>query len=137
MVSAARSLPTPSSCPPRRRCFGCWFVLLFRDVPGEGKEHVVEGRPSKRDVVDLDLGALTARTLRDGILLATGCSDALLGHPLDALAWLASRRSQLGLGLSAGTFVSLGTITPVVWVDGPGEFRIEVEGLGSVTVMVS
>jgi len=86
---------------------------------------------------DLDLGALTARTLRDGILLATGCSDALLGHPLDALAWLASRRSQLGLGLSAGTFVSLGTITPVVWVDGPREFRIEVEGLGSVTVMVS
>jgi 2-keto-4-pentenoate hydratase len=85
----------------------------------------------------LDLGALTARTFRDGTLLATGLSDALLGHPLDALAWLASRRSRLGLELSAGTFVSLGTITPVVWVDGPGEFRIEVEGLGSVGVMVS
>jgi 2-keto-4-pentenoate hydratase len=82
----------------------------------------------------LDLGALTARTVRDGSLLATGRSDALLGHPLDALTWLANRRGQLGLGLAAGTFVSLGTITPVVWVDGPASFHIEVEGLGSVDV---
>ena len=77
---------------------------------------------------------MTARTFRDGSLLATGRSDALLGHPLDALAWLANRRGRLGLGLAAGTFVSLGTITPVVWVDGPASFHIEVEGLGSVDV---
>jgi 2-keto-4-pentenoate hydratase len=85
----------------------------------------------------LDLANLAARTFRDGALVAEGRSDALLGHPLDALAWLATRRSGLGLGLAAGTFVSLGSITPVQWVEVPGVWRIEVEALGAVTVAVA
>ena len=36
-----------------------------------------------------------------------------------------------------GAFVTLGTITPVVWVDGPATYRIEIEALGDVTVQVS
>ena len=85
----------------------------------------------------LDLAALTARTFHDGRLLAEGRSDALLGHPLDALAWLANCRSKLGLGLTAGQFVSLGTITPVHWVEAPGSYRISVEALGEVAVVVN
>ena len=97
---------------------------------------VVLGRP-RPDWHGLDLAALTARTWCDGVLLAEGRSDALLGHPLDALAWLATKRSSLGLGLAAGTFVSLGTITPVQWVDGPSHFRVEVGGLGEVALTVA
>ena len=67
----------------------------------------------------LDLAALTARTWQDGAVVAEGLSDILLGHPLDALTWLANRRSRLGLGLAAGSFVSLGSITPVQWVTAP------------------
>lgn len=85
----------------------------------------------------LVLDQLTARTFRDGELIAEGCSDSLLGHPLDALAWLANLRSRLGLGLAAGTFVSLGTMTPVQWVEGPSTWRVEVEGLGAVAVTVA
>ena len=85
----------------------------------------------------LELGALTARTFKDGELVGTGTSDLLLGHPLDALAWLANHRSALGLGLGAGSFVSLGTITQVQWVDRPATYRITVEGLGEVVVTVT
>ena len=85
----------------------------------------------------LDLAALTARTFHDDRLLAEGRSDALLGHPLDALAWLANWRSSLALGLTAGQFVSLGTITPVHWVEAPGTYRIAVEALGEVAVVVN
>ena len=85
----------------------------------------------------LDLAALTARTWRDGVLVAEGRSDVLLGHPLDALAWIANRRSSLGLGLTAGSFVSLGTITPVQWADRPATYTIEVEQLGKVAVTVA
>ena len=85
----------------------------------------------------LKLGALTARTFKDGELVGTGTSDLLLGHPLDALAWLANHRSALGLGLGAGSFVSLGTITQVQWVDRPATYRITVEGLGEVVVTVT
>ena len=93
--------------------------------------------PPVMDWRPLDLGNLQARTLRDGAVIAEGRSDALLGHPLKALAWLANRRSSLGLGLAAGTFVSLGSITPVEWVAAPARYRIEVEALGSVEVTVS
>lgn len=85
----------------------------------------------------LDLAALAASTFEDGLLLATGRSDALLGHPLDALAWLANQRSSLGLGLAAGVFVSLGSITPVHWVSRPAVYRITVEGLGEAGVTVT
>jgi 2-keto-4-pentenoate hydratase len=88
-----------------------------------------------RDFNALDLAALRARTLIDGREIATGLSDMLLGHPMDALAWLANRRSRLGLGLDADTFVSLGSITPVQWVETPSAFRIEVEALGAVEVV--
>ncbi|MEZ5823517.1 MAG: hypothetical protein R3C97_01860 [Geminicoccaceae bacterium] len=40
---------------------------------------------------DLPLDALQTRTFIDGELKATALSDQLMGHPLDALAWLAKR----------------------------------------------
>ncbi len=86
---------------------------------------------------DLPLDRLAARTLLDGELVGSGRSDALLGHPLDALAWLATCRARLGLSLAAGSFVSLGSITPVHWVAAAGRFRIEVEGLGAVELAVT
>ncbi len=97
---------------------------------------VILGSP-RTDWQSLDLAGLTARTWRDNSLLAEGIGAALLGHPLDALAWIATKRSTLGLGLAAGSFVTLGSITPVVWVESPASFRIEVDGLGAVGVRVA
>ena len=93
--------------------------------------------PPVADWRRLDLGRLAARTLRDGAVIAEGRADSLLGHPLEALAWIANRRSSLGLALPAGSFVSLGSMTPVDWVAAPARYRIEVEALGSVEVAVS
>lgn len=92
------------------------------------------GRPTT-DWQSLPLDKLTARTLIDGREVATGLSDELLGHPLNALVWLADRYAGLGWTLKAGRFVSLGTITPVQWITGPCEVRIQVEGLGGVEVV--
>ena len=74
---------------------------------------------------------------RPGSWSPKDAATCCLGHPLEALTWLANRHSGLGLGLAAGSFVSLGTITPVQWVeDGPATYRIEVERLGEVAVEV-
>lgn len=97
---------------------------------------LVLGAPA-RGWTALRLDRLDARTYLDGEPVGTGRSDALLGHPLDALAWLATRRAALGRPLGAGTVVTLGSITPVHWVTAPGRFRIEVEGLGAVELAVS
>lgn len=81
---------------------------------------------------DLSLGELVATTQLDGVEVARGTADALMGHPLNALAWLANRRAALGRPLRAGEFVTLGSINPVFWLDDPTWVRIEVEGLGRV-----
>ena len=91
--------------------------------------------PETTDWQGLTLDALTARTIIDGEEVATGLSDELLGHPLNALVWLADRYAGLGRTLKAGRFVSLGTITPVQWIAGPCAVEIEVEGLGGVGVV--
>ena len=81
---------------------------------------------------DLPLDALEARTFIDGKLVATARSDQLMGHPLDALAWLANRYGALGRTLDEGSFVSLGTITPVQWIQHACSIHIEIDQLGTV-----
>ncbi len=84
----------------------------------------------------LALDRLSARTWRDGVLVAEGTGAALLGHPLDALLFAVEKRRRLGVGLAAGTFVSLGTMSMPQWVEGPAIFRIEVEALGTVELAI-
>lgn len=68
----------------------------------------------------LDLPAAHGRLLVDGVERADGTGAELLGHPLDALAWLAgSPAAELFGGLRAGQLVFLGSVTPVIWLDGP------------------
>jgi 2-oxo-3-hexenedioate decarboxylase/2-keto-4-pentenoate hydratase len=55
-----------------------------------------------------------------------------MGHPFEALAWLANLHARLGLGLRAGEFVLLGSVVETRWV-GPGdEVAVSIEGLGEV-----
>lgn len=91
--------------------------------------------PETTDWQGLALDRLTARTIIDGRTVATGLSSELMGHPLNALVWIADRFAGLGRTLEAGRFVSLGTITPVQWIEGPCRIEIEVEGLGGVEVV--
>ena len=86
----------------------------------------------------LDLAALTARTLARRPADRRG-PQRRAARPSAGCAGLARHQAArgLGLGLAAGTFVSLGTITPVQWVEGPSLWRIEVEGLGAVSVRVA
>jgi 2-keto-4-pentenoate hydratase len=93
------------------------------------------GRSRRLDAIG-EIDKLSARTILDGVEVATGTSNALLGHPLDALAWFANRRAELGLGVPAGTTVTLGSITPVFWIERPMTVRIEIDALGAVDVHV-
>ncbi|MCB2056077.1 MAG: fumarylacetoacetate hydrolase family protein [Geminicoccaceae bacterium] len=92
---------------------------------------------ARTDWRDLPLDRLTARTFVDGQLRAEAVSSELMGHPLRALAWLVERYGRLGRTLEAGCFVSLGTITPVQWIESPAEIRIEIESLGAVSLSLT
>jgi 2-oxo-3-hexenedioate decarboxylase/2-keto-4-pentenoate hydratase len=87
-----------------------------------------------RDWRDLDLAAIKGRLLVDHTLIGEGHGADILGHPLDALAWLARRWSALGRTLPAGTIVTLGSLVQTHWAARGERIEIEAEGLGGVTL---
>ncbi len=66
--------------------------------------------------------------------VGTGRGDAILGHPLEALAWLANRKAESGESLAAGEFVLLGSVVQCHWVEPGDDVRIENDALGSARV---
>jgi 2-oxo-3-hexenedioate decarboxylase/2-keto-4-pentenoate hydratase len=85
----------------------------------------------------LDLERLEGRTLINGAEVGRGRGAMVLGHPLEALAWLANARAARGLGLRQGEFVFLGSLVETRWLDAGDGVRIEIEGLGALDLEVS
>jgi 2-keto-4-pentenoate hydratase len=84
---------------------------------------------------EADLGAIRGRILVNGEIRGEGVGADLLGHPFEALAWLAgSEAAAVFGGLKAGQVVFLGSVTPPVWLDGPCQVTAEFDVLGKVEV---
>lgn len=83
---------------------------------------------------EADLGAIRGRITVDGELRGEGVGADLLGHPLEALAWLAGSPAAAAFGgLKAGQVVFLGSVTPPIWLNGPCEVEVTFDVLGRVT----
>ncbi|MBP0444992.1 hypothetical protein J8J14_09380 [Roseomonas sp. SSH11] len=86
----------------------------------------------------LDLPAALGQVLVDGTERAQGRGAELLGHPLDALAWLASSpAAELFGGLRAGQVIFLGSVTPPIWLEGPCTVTVRFDLLGEVTARLT
>jgi 2-keto-4-pentenoate hydratase len=90
-----------------------------------------------RDWRKLDLEGLEGRTLINGAEAGRGRGAMVLGHPLEALVWLANARAARGLNLGRGKFVFLGSLVETKWLDAGDRVRIEIEGLGALDLAVS
>jgi 2-keto-4-pentenoate hydratase len=54
-----------------------------------------------------------------------------MGHPLEAIAWLANLLGTYSERLNAGDIIMTGSVTPVMWLDSvPCHAEIEFDGLG-------
>ena len=81
---------------------------------------------------DIDIKGIDAVLTRNGEVVAEGRSDAVLGNPVTAVAWLARKVDSFGVRLKAGDIVLPGSCTRAIDV-GPGdEFVADFAGLGSV-----
>jgi 2-keto-4-pentenoate hydratase len=86
-------------------------------------------RVSPRDV---DVKAIDAVLTRNGEVVAEGRSDAVLGNPVTAVAWLARKVESFGVRLRKGDIVLPGSCTRAIDVRAGDQFVAEFEGLGSV-----
>ena len=99
--------------------------------------HMVIGPAVDVDIKTLDLASVRTYIHINGESACTGSGSDVLGHPLDALAWLANSHVDRGEGIDAGQFVTTGVTgqpTPVsagnvvtAGIEGFGEIRVELE----------
>ena len=83
---------------------------------------------------EIDLRGIGARLLRNGEQVAAGRSDAVLGNPVTAVAWLARKVASFGVRLEPGHVILPGSVHRAVDVAAGDEFRAELDGLGSVSL---
>ena len=94
---------------------------------------VVLGR-EQSDWRDLDLAAVRGTLTIDGEEVASGLGADILGHPMEALAWLANHRASIGRPLLSGDFVMLGSVVKTVFFDAPAAVSVDLEGLSRAAV---
>jgi 2-oxo-3-hexenedioate decarboxylase/2-keto-4-pentenoate hydratase len=92
------------------------------------------------------LGQPVPRSAAPDLLEVIGCAHVngneagrgsgadVLGHPHNALAWLANHLAAEGLGLRAGEIVLTGSLVKTLWLEAGDSVVMELQGLGNVGV---
>jgi 2-oxo-3-hexenedioate decarboxylase/2-keto-4-pentenoate hydratase len=81
----------------------------------------------------IDLAAERGRLLVDGREIGAGRGADILGHPLEALTWLANALNDREQALRSGDVVTLGSVVETYWVDRPCSVVVRFETLGEAT----
>ncbi|MEE4023326.1 2-keto-4-pentenoate hydratase [Gordonia sp. PKS22-38] len=85
-------------------------------------------------ISEIDTGDIDAVLHRNGEIVAKGNSSAVLGHPLNAVSWLARKVESFGVRLRKGDVILPGTATRAIDISSGDHFVAEFAGLGSVTL---
>ena len=82
----------------------------------------------------LDLAKHEVTLVVNGETLHEGRGEAVLGHPLNALTWLANALCERGRGLKAGDLISTGTCCQIYFAHPGDQIRADFGILGTVEV---
>jgi len=86
------------------------------------------------DISNIDLGLCGMVLEKNGEIVVTGAGAATMGHPVNAMVWLANTLGKLGIALKAGDIVlsgAMGAMVPVVKGD---NLSMTIGGLGGCSV---
>lgn len=108
------------------------LMLIADNAWNEG---VVLGEPV-RDWRRIDLADVRGVALVDGTPVGEGCGRDVMGHPLEALAWIANHLAARGLGLWRSDVVITGSLVATRFAKPGEQVRFEVGPLGSVELAV-
>ncbi len=82
----------------------------------------------------LDLAAVGGVMTINGVQVGAGTGADVMGHPFEALAWLANHAAAGGRPLQAGDVVLTGSVVETKWVESGDTVCVAVTGLGEAAV---
>ncbi len=86
------------------------------------------------DIKNLDLALCGMVLEKNGEIVVTGAGAATLGHPVNAMVWLANTLGRLGIALKAGDIVLSGALGAMVPVQKGDNLRVTIGGIGGCSV---
>ena len=110
-----------------------WKISLIDTVADNASSaaFVLGSRPVKLD--NLDLVNCKMIMTRGEEVVSQGVGKACLANPLNAAVWLADEMVRRGRPLLKGDIILTGALGPMVVAQPGDEFKVEIEGFGSVT----
>ncbi|WP_025583243.1 2-oxopent-4-enoate hydratase [Cupriavidus taiwanensis] len=85
----------------------------------------------------VDLAACAMTLHKNGECVGTGMGSAALGHPADAVAWLANTLGNYGIPLLAGETILSGSLAALVPVQAGDRLSMHITGIGGCAAVFS
>jgi 2-keto-4-pentenoate hydratase len=114
---------------------------VWRDWEKVGVQHLIADNACHAGLVlgaasenwrDLDLAELGVSVRLNDEPMLTGRGGNALGHPFNALAWLANDLISMGRHLKAGDIVSTGVLTGLIYAQAGDHIRADYGRFGSI-----
>lgn len=110
-----------------------WKITFADTVADNGSSaFFVLGR-ERRPIKQLDLYSCGMVMEVDGAIASIGAGAACLGHPFNAVSWLANTLAERDDPLRAGDIILTGALGPMVELKGNHRVRAQIGGLGDVS----
>jgi 2-keto-4-pentenoate hydratase len=109
-----------------------WDISIIDTVADNASSglFVLGGAP--RRLSDVDLRAVEMQLTSEGETVSAGNGAACLGHPVNAVVWLANAVASRGAPLQAGEVILSGSLGPLAVAEPGKEYEAVFAGLGSV-----
>ncbi len=114
-----------------------WKISLLDTVADNASSAAFVLGSQKVNLAEVDLVNCRMQMTRADEMVSEGQGKACLDNPLNAAVWLADEMVRRGRPLKAGDIVLTGALGPMVAVQAGDEFKVEIEGFGSVSVHFS
>lgn len=109
-----------------------WNIALADTISDNASSAGFVLGPQRVAPSEIDIKNIGAVLTRNDEVIAEGRSDAVLGDPVIAVAWLARKVASFGVRLTAGDIVLPGSCTRAIDARSGDTFLAEFAGLGAV-----
>ena len=110
-----------------------WKITFADTVADNGSSAFYVLGEARKPLTGLDLWTCGMALEVNGEVVSLGAGVACLGHPLNALAWLANTLAERGEPLRAGDVVLSGALGPMVAIKPGDVVKASIGGLGAVS----
>lgn len=112
-----------------------WKIKIQDTVADNASSGMFVVGAALADPRKLDLATVGMTVIRNGEIVGTGAGAAALGHPANAVAWLANTLGDYGIPLKAGEIILSGALSALVPL-APGDVvSVTLGGVGTASLL--